>query len=1074
MTNIPVPDQFNFEDPESWEVWSKRFERYITVGGLNNKTEAEKIDVLLYVMGQKSESILLQIKDKPDTLKKTLDAFKRYFAPRTNVIFERFKFNTRKQNQGEPIDAFITDLHAMAEKCQFGELKDELIRDRVVVGMTDSRTSEAMQLKSDLTLQIAIEMARQSERQHAENKIIRNREVPINFMKSNRSKQHNQKQQKIHQQSTQAKDNSSKICYFCNNSYHIRDVCPAKDVECRKCGIKGHFQKACKSNSINNSKHSKETKRHNFNKVNNVNTTDCEDYSNDMFIGNMCCNSLEINEWTIECNIVEFNTKIKFLVDTGASNVSIPEHLVPLKYFKGMDTNSTACGPDGSALNVVGSIKLTISYNNAVGKCLVYVIKDLKTPLLGREAIDQLKIIQPPKKVPSVNHTEFADKQNSLDIARQYPSIFNEMGEFKGEVSIKLSENVKPYVQTVPRPVPIPMMSKLKSEIDRLLRLNIIEHMEEVTDWVSPIVVVPKNENEIRLCVDYTKLNEAVKRPYYPIPNIESTLANIRGASIFSKIDINKGFYQIKLDKTSQLLTCFITPFGRFIFTRLPFGISCAPEYFVSKYAKVLRGIENIATHIDDILIYGYTKEEHDKVLRNVLQRLSEEGITINKSKSVFGVRKVLWLGQVLSECGVSIDPDRIQAIKQFAVPGNKKQLLSFLGVVNFVGKFIPNKSTILEPLNALLKNDITFEWNAMHEKAFQQIKNMICEVPILAYYDPRKQIVISSDASSYGIGSCLIQVDKDDNREIVAYISRTMTQTERHYAQIEREALGLTWAAEKFADYITGLRIILETDHKPLIQILKSKNLDDLTPRLQRFRMRLMRYDYSVVYVPGKTLVVADALSRSPLHTNCESEELQLEVENFVNYVTSSLPIKDIYLEKIKHAQQQDTVCKLLKQFSVDGWPARSQINDEVLPYYQYRFDITFSQGILLKGTRIIIPPALQKEVIEFIHTGHQGITKCRRRAQLSVWWIGLSQQLDNLIKHCPNCVEERTNIKQPFHRDNLPTRPMQKIAIDLFKHKCWYIIITDYYSRYFEIYKTNALTEEEVISKLKQYFSR
>lgn len=200
-------------------------------------------------------------------------------------------------------------------------------------------------------------------------------------------------------------------------------------------------------------------------------------------------------------------------------------------------------------------------------------------------------------------------------------------------------------------------------------------------------------------------------------------------------------------------------------------------------------------------------------------------GITINKSKSVFGVNKINYLGHILADQGISVDPARVEAIKQFRRPENKTELLRFLGMINFIAKSIQNRSQILEPLHSLLKSNIPFLWTKLQETSFNKIKNMLSTAPLLAYYNPKKNIVISSDASGCGIGACLFQEDSLGNREAVAYISRTLTPTERHYAQIEREALGLTWAAEKWSDFITGIHVTLETDHKPLLQILQTKN---------------------------------------------------------------------------------------------------------------------------------------------------------------------------------------------------------------------------------------------------------
>lgn len=415
-----------------------------------------------------------------------------------------------------------------------------------------------------------------------------------------------------------------------------------------------------------------------------------------------------------------------------------------------------------------------------------------------------------------------------------------------------------------------------------------------------------------------------------------------------------------------------------------------------------------------------------------------------------------------------------IRAIIDYPKPENKTEVQRFLGMVNFVAKFIPNRAKILEPIN-VLTGKVDFVWDQIQEQAFLRIKHSLTQTPTLAFYDPTKQIIISSDASCYGIGACLFQEDDNGNRTVVSYISRTMTETERHYAQIEREALGITWAAEKLSEYITGIQVIFETDHKPLVQILQSKNLDTLTPRLQRFRMRLMLYDYTVVYVPGKDLKIADALSRSPVPCDPnESQELGMETEAFVRFIVRNFPVKDYYMAKIIEVQKQDPVCKRLVQYTADGWPSRDKLPDFMVPYYQYRFDISFSENLVLKDTRIIIPPSLQKEVIDYIHSGHQGITKCRRLAQTSVWWLGLSSQLETLIRNCSNCIEERTNIKETFMYETPPTRPMEKIGLDLFKLNKWYLIITDYYSRYFEIFSLTAMTEDDIIEKVKEFFSR
>lgn len=584
------------------------------------------------------------------------------------------------------------------------------------------------------------------------------------------------------------------------------------------------------------------------------------------------------------------------------------------------------------------------------------------------------------------------------------------------------------------------------------------------------------DSSKIRLCVDSTHLNKAVLRSHFPIGKVETILSQLRGSQYFTKLDANSGFYQIKLSEDSQILTTFITPYGRYLFKRLPFGITCAPEYFSLLLNKILSGLEGVISHIDDILIHAPTLEQHNKILAEVLKRIEQEGITLNQEKCIFAKQSLTFLGHKISSSGVAVDPDRINSIISFPEPKNKKQLLQYLGMFNFSSRFIPNRSQILEPLTSLLKTNVSWIWGAYQKEAFEKSKKLLLQSPTLAHFDYNKEISIQADASSYGLGACLMQT-ANGKTEVVAYASRLLSETERRYAQIEREALALAWAADKFAQYITGINFLFQTDHRPLIQVLQTKPVDELTPRLQRLRIRLMRYNYRIFYSPGKEMSISDALSRnfSEGATKPINDELAAETEAHVRLLVESLPVKIYFLEEIKSEQSKDPVLNKLKQFSEEGWPNKNKICDNIMPYYQYRSEISFSEGLLLKNSRIIIPPSLQLRCLKFIHDGHLGIVKCRQRAKTSVWWLGLSNQIENLVRNCPQCVENRTNFKEPMIKDKFPERPWQKIALDLFKTgNNWFLIVTDYYSRFFEIFKLSKMSESVIIEKVKELFAR
>ena len=333
---------------------------------------------------------------------------------------------------------------------------------------------------------------------------------------------------------------------------------------------------------------------------------------------------------------------------------------------------------------------------------------------------------------------------------------------------------------------------------------------------------------------------------------------------------------------------------------------------------------------------------------------------------------------------------------------------------------------------------------------------------------------IISADASSYGLGSVLIQEQDDNSKRPVAYASRSLSRAERRYANIEREALALTWACEKFKDFITGMKISIETDHKPLVPIFTTKDFDDLTPRLQRFRIRMMRYSFEIFYIPGKQLVAADALSRKPLHYD-EKDELEEETTAYVRFVTENIPLTDVYLKKVLREQRIDPVCMALREYIESGWPNKNQLIPELKTYWSVQDELSVQDHLLLRGCRLVIPTTLQKEVLLRIHDGHLGITKCRLRARQAVWWPGMSSQIEHLIRSCPECVQERHNRHKPMMPSEFPQRPWQILAMDLFKlEEKWFIVITDYFSRYFELAELGGLKQANIIQACKVAFSR
>ncbi|UYV63745.1 K02A2.6-like, partial [Cordylochernes scorpioides] len=696
--------------------------------------------------------------------------------------------------------------------------------------------------------------------------------------------------------------------------------------------------------------------------------------------------------------------------------------------------------------------------------CRSEAINEIKSEIafLGSVEDNSKKWIVPIKQLSS----------NFLNPKREFPEIFNGLGHAKINYKISLQPDAKPYALCTPRRVPIPLMKQVKEQLEEMTRLGVIESVEEPTEWCAGMVAVSKPGGKIRNFVDLTKLNQYIRRENYPLPATEHILGQLGNACYFSKLDANSRFWQFGLAKESQKLTTFITPFGRFFFKRIPFGITSAPEIFQRKMTQLLGNIEGVVCFMDDIVVYGSSLEEHNERVRQVLKKIQEEGMTLNPEKCQFGVKTVKFLGHTVSSEGLFIDEEKLDAITKMEAPRSTKELKSFLGMVNYLGKFIPNLADKLQPLNSLLSTKNEWVWDEPQKKSFNLLKQELVSRPNLALFDPSRTTIVSADASSFGIGGVLRQEQPDGSLKPIAYVSRTLSETEKRYSQIEK-GLAIVWTCDRLKDYVTGIKIHIETDHKPLIAIFTSKSLEDMTPRLQRLKMRMMRYSYQISHIAGKKQIVADMLSRKPM-SKPHKDELEEELSAYIQSI--EFPATEERLLEISRKQKEDSLCSQLAKYCMSGWPKnKREVDPELRGYWQFQEDLTYQNGLLLRGQRILIPKTLRKDILEKLHQGHFGINKCRSRAKESVWWLGISQEIERMVSSCTKCLKERKPKHEPLMPSEFPIRPWQKVGMDLFYlNGRWYLIVCDYYSWYPEISLLQNLTAQEVIGRLKSIFDR
>ncbi|RUA05255.1 MAG: hypothetical protein DSY43_04955 [Gammaproteobacteria bacterium] len=472
------------------------------------------------------------------------------------------------------------------------------------------------------------------------------------------------------------------------------------------------------------------------------------------------------------------------------------------------------------------------------------------------------------------------------------------------------------------------------------------------------------------------KANEAIIRERHPIPTVDDVLYNINGSKVFSKLDLKWGFHQIELEEESRNITTFITHKGLYRYKRLMFGICSAPELYQHIIQQVLVGCEGAYNIHDDIIVFGQTAEEHDERLRKTLQHIQEKGLTLNKDKCMLRMPELTFMGYLLSQKGIGPTESRVEAVVNAREPQNAGEVRSFLGLVNFSARFVPNLATTAEPLRRLTKKGATFQWNSEHQRAFDTLKNDLANSETLAYFDRNaEETKLTTDASPVGLGAVLTQVQNGTER-VVAYASRSLTGVEQRYSQTEKEALGIVWGCERFHMYLYGVEFTLLTDHKPLETIYSTKS--KAPARIERWVLRLQSYKFTVKYIPGEGNI-ADSLSRL---TNIKGLCVNVDAEEFIRHVAEMATPVAMTTQEIEEESAGDPELSQLRQCIATG-----EWDDIPSQYKAVRNELSTLGQLVLRGTRLVMPAKLRNRVLKLAHEGHQGVVKTKQRLCSKVW---------------------------------------------------------------------------------------
>ncbi|XP_056089739.1 uncharacterized protein K02A2.6-like [Rhinichthys klamathensis goyatoka] len=645
------------------------------------------------------------------------------------------------------------------------------------------------------------------------------------------------------------------------------------------------------------------------------------------------------------------------------------------------------------------------------------------------------------------------------------------MKNIKAKITLKPGYKPK-FCQ--PRVVPYALRPKVEAELNRLTEIGVLTPVQ-YSEWATPIVPVVKRNGDVRICGDFkVTVNPVLHIEHYPLPRIEDLFASLAGGQCFSKLDLSHAYLQMWVEEESRKFLTISTQKGLFQYNRLPFGIASAPAIFQRAMDQILQGLPNVHCYLDDILVTRRTEAEHLENLDAVLGRLEQFGLHAEKGKCDFFKGSLEYLGHIIDAEGLHKSPKKVSAIVNAPIPSNITQLRSFLGLLNYYGRFIPNLANIANPLNALLCKGKRWQWSAECDAAFKKAKEQLVSQNVLTHYDPQNAIRLACDASPYGIGAVISHMLPSGEEKPIAFASRTLSKAEQNYAQIEREALAIVFGVRKFHQYLYGRKFTLFTDHRPLTTIFgPQKGIPSMAAaRMQRWALLLSAHNYTIEYKRAEHHANADGLSRLPLQV--EHSEKKDAVELFYLGQMEKLPVS---ATDIRREIMSDPALSTVVEMVIKGTQAVNLTgNDEVSPFISRRNELSVQHGCLMRGMRVVVPLKLRKRVLEELHTGHPGIVRMKAIARSYVWWPGIDADIELCVKMCQSCQQiQKMPSQAPLHPWEWPSKPWERIHVD-FAGPCeghMYLVVVDAHSKWPEVQLMTSTTAERTIEVLRNLFS-
>jgi hypothetical protein len=1034
-----------FSGDSDFDEWIVKFEICAAANTWNSQTQAKKLPTLL-----EGDALMVYL-EVPEGQRNDYSvikaALKKEFLPHESRFQAMTEFEGRKQFPGESAHAFLFNLKRLLDRALpdlEGQAKEDILLHHFIDGLprnigqqlrglpevttTAEALTRARLLSTSLNTDIPVASVNNAQVHPTNSRLDRIEEMVV---KLSEKLAHFPEPE---QQGTSAIQKQTPNCQICSQYGHVARNC-RRNIRCYNCGKLGHFKRECRLKQVNRTPSRV--------RENNYSTSVAQKHMN--------------HPSTIIALVGNLDFHILF--DSGSSiSLVRKDVIVSIKATSHKSTPINVITASCGKMKLSDIATLPLQIGPLITKHDAYVSEHLIVPvILGTDfmkrhgihidfntdsvsahnlgkiwPLDSNCIVRQPSSYWHNSYTVAAvisddeescyipplDKSKPCNIPKSpsaYVALLNSFITLFSPVPGKteviqhciITETSKP-VRVPPRRVPAHYKEEVSRQIDDMLKLNIIS--ESSSPWAAPCVFVPKKNGELRICIDYRELNKRTQKNSYPLPlpdEVQDTLGN---ATVFSKLDCRKGFWQVPIHPDDRYKTAFSPGpgMGLYEFNRMPFGLTGAPGTFQSLMDQVLRGL-NQDTHI--------------RHLEAVLQRLQECGLTLHSEKCVIGCTQVLYLGHIFSQCGMSPDPMKVSAISNWPIPMSSSDVRTFLGLASYYRRYVKNFAKIAEPLYRLTDKGQSFQWDQNCQQAFSSLKQALLSHPILTTPDFNKEFQIFTDASDVGLGVILHQGDS-----IIACASRTLKPAEKNYSVIEKECLALVYAVKQFWHYLLGKPVIVFTNHNPL-QWLSSQKMEG---KLARWALAMQEYDFTIKYRRGNQNQNADALSRHPSDVRTAVTELQV---GFSDADIRCCQQEDNTIHQIiKYKQTRPTKSQLpLCNFNrwLQIWPQLFVI-DGIL--YRQCFSPLSNET----RTLLIVPNKLRPHFLQQCHdipcAGNQGFVKTLDRLRQSAYWIGMALDVQKYCDTCDSCHCSKPVLPKPVPLISTPIgRPSEMLGVDV-----------------------------------------